>query len=196
MASAWFELIVDAKGKPQNVHIKRCTDPSFEENSLKAVEQFRFKPATKEGRPVSVYTSVEIRFRLYDSFGRGQGLAVPIRYGMNTPPGVTSSNPDANGVYPLTNAATPPTLNGFSDEGYGSLAFLGKDHGACDIVLTINAKGKPSDPQVTRCEIPALETPAVQSLLNSKYKPGKVNGKAVPMRVNIHLECGDNIPKP
>ncbi|MGP8174343.1 MAG: hypothetical protein ACLP7O_07325 [Terracidiphilus sp.] len=30
--------------------------------------------------------------------------------------------------------------------------------------------------------------PAAQSLLKSHYKPGSVNGKAVPMQVSIHLE--------
>jgi len=48
---------------------------------------------------------------------------------------------------------------------------------------------------VTNCVRPALEKPAIESLLKSKYKPGMVNGNAVPMRASIHLEYGGDTPK-
>jgi hypothetical protein len=66
---------------------------------------------------------------------------------------------------------------------------------ACDIVITISPKGKASDPQVTHCGNSYLEKPAVQSLLKSKYKPGQVNGRPVPMRASIHLEYGETPTK-
>jgi hypothetical protein len=98
-------------------------------------------------------------------------------------------------VYPLTKLCTPPAIIKFSDKGYGSTASFSPT-GACDIVLTISTKGKAADPQVTRCERPGLEKPAVESLLKSEYTPGMVNGKAVPMRVSVHLEYGDDAAKP
>jgi hypothetical protein len=85
-------------------------------------------------------------------------------------------------------------MSRFSDEGYGSAAFWSPEKSACDVVLTISAKGKPSDPEVSHCETSSLEKPAVQSLLKSHYKPGSVNGKAVPVRASIHLECGGSPP--
>jgi TonB family protein len=191
-------LIVDAQGKPQNVHIVRCTDPVFEENSLKAVAQFRLKPATtQEGKPVPVYATVEIHFRRYDSSGRTNDQ-LPIRYAFSPPPGTSYSGADAKGVYPLTETAMPPSIIMFADDGYEDLAYAATavSDTTCDIVLTISAKGKASDPQIIRCVKPALEKPAVQSLLESKYKPGKVNGKAVPMRASIHLESVDAPGKP
>jgi hypothetical protein len=63
-------------------------------------------------------------------------------------------------------------------------------------VLTISTKGKAADPQIKHCERPELEKPAVESLLNSEYKPGMVNGKAVPMRASLHLEYGGDAAKP
>ena len=62
---------------------------------------------------------------------------------------------------------------------------------ACDVLLTISEKGKASEPKVAHCNRPELEKPAVESLLKSDYKPGMVNGKAVPMRGSIHLNYGD-----
>jgi hypothetical protein len=57
-------------------------------------------------------------------------------------------------------------------------------------------KGKATDPQVTHCERPELEKPAVESLLKSQYEPGIVNGIEVPMRASIHLDYGDSPSKP
>jgi TonB family protein len=184
-------LVVDAQGNPQLMKITRCTDSSFEKSSLEAAAKYRFKPATtQEGKPVPVTTQIEIEYHLYD------GTPVtPIRYRFSSPPGTTSAEPSADGVYPLTNLSTPPTMTKLSDEGYGPLAFASESNGGCDIVLTVSAKGIPSDAQVTHCETPSLEKAAVQSILTSRYKPGMVNGKAVPMRASIHLEYDGDTPK-
>jgi hypothetical protein len=121
---------------------------------------------------------------------------MPIRYGLKTPPGVTSSDPGPDGVYPLTNLTTPPKMLQFFDRGYGVAAFYSpNEKGACDILLTINANGTVSNPEVTRCERPVLEQLAIKSLLDTPFKPGRVNGKAVPIRVSIHIEYKDVTPK-
>jgi TonB family protein len=189
-------LTVDTNGMPQDTKVVRCTSPSFEATSLDAVEQYRFKPATtQEGKPVPVKVTVEIDYRLYGAFKHSKVGQTPISYAFKTSSGTASSAPDANGVYPLTETATPPTLTKFSDEGFGNEAFRADGKGACDILLTISAKGKASDAVVTHCELPSLESLAIQSLLKSHYKPGSVNGKAVPTRASIHIEYADIPPK-
>jgi len=101
------------------------------------------------------------------------------------------SIPNSDGVYPLTRSVTGPRVIKFSDRGYGRLAFVHEGTSTCDIVLTIDTKGKASDPQVDYCERPELEKPAIESLLKSDYKPGMVKGKEVPMRASIHLNYGE-----
>jgi TonB family protein len=197
-------LIVDIQGNPQNVHIVHCTDSSFEQGSLDAVKQYRFKPAaTQEGKPIPVAINVQITYQLnkfhseYYSSGKGLNseISALIRYGFIPQRGGVSE-PDSNGVYPFTRSVTGPRVVVFSDEGYGRTAFSYEGSGVCDIVLTVSTKGKASDPQVTHCERPELEEPAIKSLLNSEYEPGFVNGEAVPMRASIHLEYGGVSPKP
>jgi hypothetical protein len=122
-------------------------------------------------------------------------VSKPIRYSF-IPERGGASVPGADGVYPLTRDVTGPRVITFSDNGYGHLAFVHEGNSTCDVMLTISTKGKASDPQVTHCERPELEKPAVESLLKSEYKPGFVNGKAVPMRASIHLEYGDSPAKP
>ena len=201
-----ISFTVDVNGMPQEIKPVRCSDFSFAKSSVASVAKYRFKPATTEdGDPVDYHESVEIDYILRDgSCQKGSGWragdcpdpVAPIRHVFSAPPGVTSSDPGTDGVYPLTESVTPPTITGFSDEGYGVAAFNSPEgNGSCDIVLTISATGKASDPQVTYCERPALEKLAVQALLKSHYNPGKVNGKAVPIRASVHLEYSDDNPK-
>lgn len=189
-----ISFTVDVNGMPQEIKPVRCSDPSFAKNSVAKVAKYRFKPATTEdGAPVVYHDSVVINYYRPDCFDP----VAPIRHVFSAPPGVTSSDPGADGVYSLTDLAAPPTMTKFIDDGYGVAAFNSPEgNGSCDIVLTISATGKASDPQVTHCERPELEKLAVQSLLKSKYKPGLVKGKAVAMRASIHLEYADDPNKP
>jgi hypothetical protein len=49
---------------PQNVRVVRPLDYGLNEKTIEAVNQYRFKPAMKNGVPVPVMMSVEIYFRL------------------------------------------------------------------------------------------------------------------------------------
>jgi hypothetical protein len=124
-----------------------------------------------------------------------QQLSKPIRSAFIPQLG-GASVPDSDGNYSLTRNATGPRVIKFSDEGYGKMAFSHDGNSVCDIVLSVDLKGRPEDPQVSHCERPELEKPAIDSLLKSEYKPGFVNGKAVPMRATIHLEYGEVAAKP
>jgi hypothetical protein len=214
-------LVVGLDGAPQNVHIIHCTDPSFEETSLDAVKQYKFKPATtQEGKPVAVIVPLIHRYhvakyslslrliinwpvipdkrliidRHMSKSDVNREVSKPIRSAF-IPQRGGASNPGSDGVYPFTRSVTGPRVNKFSDEGYGQMAFVHEGNSTCDVMLTISKKGKAADPQVTHCERPELEKPAVESLLKSNYEPGFVNGKAVPMRASIHLEYGAELPE-
>jgi TonB family protein len=60
-----ISLVVDAHGMPQNVHVDRPLDYGLSENSIEAVNKYRFKPAMKNGQPVPVRIDVEVNFHLY-----------------------------------------------------------------------------------------------------------------------------------
>jgi len=55
-------LIVDAQGRPQNVHVARGVGMGLDEKAIDAVEQYRFKPAKQNGKPVAAYLNVQISF--------------------------------------------------------------------------------------------------------------------------------------
>jgi periplasmic protein TonB len=59
------ELIVDAHGFPQNLHVVQHLGMGLDEKAMEAIRRYRFKPATKNGKPVAVAITVEVDFRLF-----------------------------------------------------------------------------------------------------------------------------------
>jgi outer membrane biosynthesis protein TonB len=53
-------LIVDEKGMPQEVHVIRHFGVEFDRTAVRSVEQFRFLPATSNGKPVPASLTIEV----------------------------------------------------------------------------------------------------------------------------------------
>ena len=62
---ASIQLIVDSQGNPQNVRVTRHLGMGLDEKAVEAVRQYRFKPASYQGHPVSVQMIIEVDFRLH-----------------------------------------------------------------------------------------------------------------------------------
>lgn len=60
-----LQLIVDAEGNPQNIHITRHLGMGLDEKALEAVRQYKFKPAMYQGHPVAVQIIVNVDFHLH-----------------------------------------------------------------------------------------------------------------------------------
>jgi periplasmic protein TonB len=60
-----LQLIVDAQGNPQNVHVTRHLGMGLDEKAIEAVRQYRFKPAMYQGHPVAVQIVVDVEFHLH-----------------------------------------------------------------------------------------------------------------------------------
>ena len=58
------EAIVDKQGDVTNVRVLKGLPMGLEQSAMDAVKQWTFKPATLNGRPVSVYFVLTINFRL------------------------------------------------------------------------------------------------------------------------------------
>jgi len=58
-----FSLIVDVQGMPQDIREIKKLGYGLDENALAAVNQYRFRPAMKDGEPVPVKIAVEVGFK-------------------------------------------------------------------------------------------------------------------------------------
>ncbi|MGA7709859.1 MAG: energy transducer TonB [Acidobacteriaceae bacterium] len=59
------ELVVDAQGRPQDIHVKKTLDGGLDKNAIKAVKKYRFTPATMNGKPVAVLIDIDVHFVIY-----------------------------------------------------------------------------------------------------------------------------------
>jgi TonB family protein len=55
-------LVVSSKGEPKEVHVVRSLEKAVDQSAIEAVQQWQFEAARKDGQPVAVRITVEIRF--------------------------------------------------------------------------------------------------------------------------------------
>jgi TonB family protein len=60
-SSVLLWMIVDTKGKPQDLKVSRSGGKQFDDSAIHAVRGWRFKPATCNGEPMAMPINVEIR---------------------------------------------------------------------------------------------------------------------------------------
>jgi periplasmic protein TonB len=63
--SVSIQLIVDAQGNPQNVHVTRHANYGLDEKAVEAVRQYKFRPSMYEGHPVAVQIVIDVDFHLH-----------------------------------------------------------------------------------------------------------------------------------
>ena len=57
-------LVVDEDGYPKNPKVIRSLESGLDEKAIEAVQKWRFKPGTKDGRPVATQVVIDVNFRL------------------------------------------------------------------------------------------------------------------------------------
>lgn len=58
-----LEAIITKKGDVESVRVLRSLDPLLDNAAIRAVQQWKYKPATLEGKPVAVYLTLEVAVR-------------------------------------------------------------------------------------------------------------------------------------
>ncbi len=59
-----LKMTIDSEGVPRNVRVVESLDPGFDASAIKAVEQWRYKPATVNGAPYPEESTVIVNFQL------------------------------------------------------------------------------------------------------------------------------------
>jgi TonB family protein len=58
-----LSLEIDMDGLAQNIEVTRSLDGGLDQSAVTAVQQWRFKPGEKNGKPVRVMARIEVNFR-------------------------------------------------------------------------------------------------------------------------------------
>ena len=59
-----LDIIVDETGKARNIRVRQSLGLGLDEQAIKTLQLWRFKPGTKGGRPVAVWATVHVGFHL------------------------------------------------------------------------------------------------------------------------------------
>ncbi len=59
-----LSMIVTKDGDTRDVKIVKSLSPGLDKNSIEAVSHWKFKPGTKDGKPVAVQLEAETSFRI------------------------------------------------------------------------------------------------------------------------------------
>ncbi len=64
--SVWLETVVLETGDVGDVVVTRSLDAEYglDQQAIAAAKQWKFKPATKDGKPVAVWVTIELTFTL------------------------------------------------------------------------------------------------------------------------------------
>ena len=62
--SVILALAINEEGSIDDVTVFRASDKMFEQNAMDAARQWKFAPATRDGKPMAVQLCVEMAFRL------------------------------------------------------------------------------------------------------------------------------------
>ena len=63
-ATVVVNLLIDEQGQPARFRLVRSAGLGLDEKALAAVREWRFEPATKDGKPVPILAQIEVNFRL------------------------------------------------------------------------------------------------------------------------------------
>ena len=62
-------LWVDEDGNPEPVRVVRGVGMGLDEKAVEAIRQYKFKPATLDGKPVTVDLYIEVKFQMFRKDG-------------------------------------------------------------------------------------------------------------------------------
>ena len=60
-----ISIIVDTHGNPQNPRVIQRLGMGLDEKALDAIRRYKFKPGTKDGKPVPVLMTIEVDFHMF-----------------------------------------------------------------------------------------------------------------------------------
>jgi TonB family protein len=177
-----ISLVVDEQGLPQHVHVSRGLGDGLNEKALEAVRQYRFNPASENGKPVAVYLNVEVNFELAASPAQIRERIEATLKAQEAQAYGDALQPKAVGggvIGPIPIYQPSPT---FSEE-----AKKDKFSGVVAVSLIVDATGKPQNVHVTKGVGMGLDEKAVEAVKQYRFKPATENGKPVAVFENVEV---------
>jgi len=187
-----LSLIVDQNGRPQNTKVTRSLGLGLDEEAIKAVEQWVFKPGMKDGQAVPVYAAVEVKFALPDDAAnvptfRAETLADSGKSGAYYRPQTDSSVAGATAPVFARDTSMPALIRKV-EPAYSEEARKAKWQGTVVLSVVVDESGRTQDIRVTKSLGLGLDEEAIRAVSQWTFLPGMKDGKPVPVATAIEVE--------
>ncbi len=150
---------VSPEGQPTNIRVQRSLGFGLDEKAVEAVRQWRFKPGTKDGTPVTVAATIEINFRLltgwsiaWQSYTTDAEVSKPVLRGSTFPP----------------DCKTPAHVT---------------------VALEIGSDGTVKGARVVESSDSALDAPMLDAVRRWQFVPAQYKNSPEPTDAQIQLAC-------
>jgi TonB family protein len=159
-------LVVSEDGVPSNIHVTRSLGLGLDENAVRTVTGWRFKPGMKEGKAVPVLANVSVSFRLLldDNAWR------LTRASFATPAGVSR---------PVISKAMYPPSSGPVENATVKLS------------MDIDEKGIPANIHAMESSDPKWESEVNELMRGWRFEPGIKDGHPVTVPATLEFKRGN-----
>lgn len=148
-------LMVDEQGVPRDVVVQKGLGMGLDEEAIKAVRQYRFFPAMKDGVPVKVALTIKVDFQIF-----------------------SQSTPSADAI-------TPPRLLHSENPKFTPEARKAKLTGDVIVSLTVDEQGIPQDVAVEKGLGMGLDEAAVEAIRQYRFSPAVKDGVPIKVTMKI-----------
>ena len=166
-------LVVGEIGYPSVIRVIRGAGFGLDELAVEAVGKWRFNPGMKEGKPVAVAATIQVRFDRLDNTRLSNRAEQTARLNFTLPP--DASRPElTEGQIPMN-----PTVSG--DQ------FL-------RIKMRVTAKGETEDLVTLKSTDEQWGKKVMQELRSWRFRPAMTNGQHIPVEGVFELTHGREQP--
>ena len=166
-----LECVVLPAGSVSLARVVEPLHPSLDAEALRALSKWRFKPGTKDGKPVPVRVEIEMSFDLRDGpqpAFKGPALGSP-------------------GVFKVGNGVTLPAVIREQKPTYPPAVMRDGVQGSVNLECVVLTDGTVGDVRVTKSLHPELDEAAMRTLRQWIFKPGTKDGVAVPVQIEVEM---------
>jgi len=178
-----LECVVQPDGTVGEVRVTKALDPGLDQEAIKAVKQWRFRPGTKDGKPVPVLVTLELTFTLRDTPSRP---LFPIRPAAASDEG-SKDQPEAARVYRPGDGVSAPILVKEVKPQYNPEAKQAKIEGSVTLECVVETDGAVGEVHVTKSLDPGLDREAIKAAKQWRFEPGTKDGKPVPVLITLEM---------
>jgi TonB family protein len=176
-----LDFVVDPAGNVQNAFVLQTDNPAFDEPALKALREWKFAPATRDGKPVASHQRVPIVFTL--NFGEGEKAFT------------VSGHGDQEKLPPELRYDTPPKIRGVLVPVYPYAQRRDSVRGKAKVKILIDQRGRAAGVKVESADQAEFGLALVAAAEGFSFDPALKDGKPVMHLMGFEQTFGrDELP--